>query len=73
MGQLSLRAYISLSSPSQRGQSYDPLMAESLFLSPAFLSRLFHPAQPLAVGSLLINQKPTGDKDPQHLDMQIPV
>jgi hypothetical protein len=27
----------------------------------------------LAIGSLLINQKPTGDRDPQGLDMQIPV
>jgi hypothetical protein len=29
-------------------------------------------AQPLAVGSLLIDQKPIGDKDLQHLDMQSP-
>jgi hypothetical protein len=26
----------------------------------------------LAIGSLLINQKPIGDKNLQHLDMQIP-
>jgi hypothetical protein len=27
------------------------------------------PCPTIGVGSLLINQKPIGDKDPQHLDM----
>jgi hypothetical protein len=30
------------------------------------------PAQPLTVGSLLIDKKPIGDKNLQHLDKQIP-
>ena len=33
--------------------------------------RLSLPAQPLAIGSLLISQEPTGDKDLQRLDTQV--